>query len=99
MSQPPTNEQFVSAIMSDGNIPKFYANGFIHGGTESDIFVIFQSGPGIPSAVVQMSFILAKSMVQELGKTVEEYERMTGQRVLTMSEIKSAIGNREKKNS
>ncbi|GEM_PF-1922297 len=82
-------------IIGDPDIPKFYVNGFFMGTSLSDAFVIVQRA-GKPSAVLFMSLIAAKSLVNQLGSMVSDFEKITGQELLTMEDISEASGKSAK---
>jgi hypothetical protein len=71
-------------------IPKLYINGFGVGISYSDIYIMAQTA-GEPTAFIMLSFTTAKTLAQELGKVVAEFEEKTNQDLLTMADIQKAL--------
>ncbi|MFH0824026.1 MAG: hypothetical protein V2B18_14850 [Pseudomonadota bacterium] len=74
-------------VMQDPNVVKLYVNGLTVGISLSDVFMIVKSGP-TPSAVIQMSFTTAKTMMLHLTDLITRFEKDTGQTLLTMEDVK-----------
>jgi hypothetical protein len=97
MADPTSNRIDVSGDLLDDSkviqkpeMPKLYINGFSVGSSLSDIFVIAQTA-GTPVALLLMSFTTAKTLAQQLNHLIIEFERVTGQTLLTMDDIKRAV--------
>lgn len=78
----------VAQILKDPSVIKIYVNGLTVGMSLSDVFMVVNSGP-MPSAVIQMSFTTAKTMMQSLTQLITGFEENTGQPLLTMEDIKN----------
>jgi hypothetical protein len=79
------------AATSDPSVAKIYTNGFLLGFTNSDTQLILLLS-GSPVAVVNFSYTLAKTMVEKLGKLVEDWEKKTGHPLQTTDSIDKAFG-------
>ena len=86
MPEPDKNQQTLKKASSDPDVAKVYANGFTLGLSNADVCVIFQQR-GEPVALVDLSYTLAKTLVQRLGVLVNNFELTTGQSLLTTDEI------------
>jgi hypothetical protein len=75
------------SLMKDPAVIKLYVNGMTCGSSLSDVFMVVNSGP-VPTAVIQMSFTMAKTMMLNLHQVITEFEAKTGQSLLTMNDIK-----------
>jgi len=84
-SQDETQQQMALAALR-APIPRLYANGFVTAQTASDVALILMSN-GSPSAVLNLSYISAKTLARELETAVQSFEGTTGQRVMAMGEI------------
>src|SRR5687767_14094391 len=92
--EPPKDitEQMLQAALENADVPKVYANGFGVGLSNADIFVVFQRFVPNPVAVVNLSYTLAKTLAQRLGRVVSEFERVIGeQNILTTDRIDDAF--------
>ncbi len=85
-----TQDQLAAQALSDPSIPKIYANGFVFGMSTSDVFVVLQLG-GVPIAVLNLSYTLAKTLATILTNTLNDLEQKTGQTVLTTKDIEEKI--------
>jgi hypothetical protein len=90
MSEAPKTDQNqgmdISAILNNPQVPKVYINRTLVGNTVSDMFVIAQS-TGTAPTVVQMSFITAKTLADDILRMIADFESKTGQKILSMKEI------------
>jgi hypothetical protein len=68
------------------NAPSLYVNGFVNGMGATDTYIVFQTN-GQTSLVMNMSLSLAKTLGQSLITQVEQFEKQTGQTVLTMQQL------------
>lgn len=82
--------------LSRDDVPKIYANGFSMGLTNSDIVVVFQRFGPNPVAVLNLSYTLAKTLAQRLGRLVSEFEsQVAHQDILTTDRIDEAMKRSE----
>ena len=73
-------------------MPKIYANGFSVGLSNADVIVILQRFGQNPVAVVNLSYTLAKTLAQRLGRLVSEFERVNAEQdILTTDRIDEAF--------
>lgn len=73
-------------------IVKLYVNGFILGHSMSDVTIVCQTN-GTPSAVLNMSFTIAKSLAIEMDKIIKNFEKITDHTLLTIDDIKTKMSN------
>ncbi len=66
--------------------PSIYVNGFVSGLGATDAYIVFQTN-GQTSLVMNMSLSMAKTLGQSLQTLVEQFEKQTGQTVLTMQQL------------
>ena len=67
-------------------IPRLYANGFIIAQTHSDVSVVLMLNAA-PSAVLSMSFISAKTLIEELTKSMNFLESSLEQKIPSITEV------------
>lgn len=67
-------------------IGRLYANGFVVAQTASDLMVLLLSN-GAPSAFLNLSYISARTLIEELSKAVGDFEKATGQKIPTIGEV------------
>jgi hypothetical protein len=84
-----------SEAIGDVDVPKVYANGFAIGVGNADMHIILQLF-GAPVAVVNMSYTLAKTLSDRLGKLVSEFETTVRREMLTTDKIDAAYRERAK---
>ena len=77
--------EILEALHSD-TVPKMYTNGFAIILGNSDVNIVWQQH-GKLVGVSQMSFTLAKTLVQKLGGVILELEQATEHDFLTTDEI------------
>jgi hypothetical protein len=65
---------------------KLYANGFLMGQSASDVVVVLTTN-GAPSGILNLSYISAKSLSNDLSKLITEFETATGEKVPTAKEV------------
>jgi hypothetical protein len=68
----------IQQAMSNPNFPKHYANGFVIGRAENDIFILPVNN-SIPSFVLNLSFSSAKKLYEALKVNIEEIESRIGE--------------------
>lgn len=71
-------------------VPQLYVNGFKAGCSTADVFVVIQHN-GNDTAVLNMSFTLAKTLAEALDKVIEQLEQKSGQKIMTADTIARAI--------
>lgn len=93
----------VKNAISSGQVPAVYANGFIIFIGQSDVGLILQTN-GKEVCVLNMSYTMAKTMVEKLGITVRDFEAKTGNVIMTtdfiqqkMKEHAPPTGSQQKK--
>ena len=69
---------------------KFYVNGFTIAMTPTDVVIVLLQN-NKPIALLNTPPIIAKALTASLDGLVKDYETKTGQRVLTLDEINSAL--------
>lgn len=67
-------------------VTRFYTNGFAIAQSNSDVTLIMLLN-GAPIAIANMSFISAKSLSDELGKTIKILEESIDQKIPNMNEM------------
>lgn len=72
----------VKTVLESEQVTSLYTNGFIIFVGQSDMGVILQKN-GKDTAVINMSFTLAKTLAEKLGNTVREFEEKTGTLIMT----------------
>lgn len=80
----------IATILNNPQIQKLYVNRTIVGNTISDMFIIAQS-TGTPPTIVQMSFITAKTLAEDILRMTSEFEDKTGQKILSMKDIQEKM--------
>ncbi len=79
-------QQAAVAAAMRGAVPRLYTNGIHIAQTASDISLILMSNLAAVG-VVNMSYISAKSLRNELDKAISQFEKAINQDVLTIEEI------------
>jgi hypothetical protein len=77
----------IKAAFESSQIPKTYANGFMIFVGQADVGVIFQNN-GADTVVLNMSFTLAKTLVEKLGITMNDFEQKTGTTIMTTDTVR-----------
>ncbi len=83
-------EERLKNTVSSGAVPTLYANGFLIFIGQSDVGVVLQTN-GRDVCVLNMSFTLAKTMVEKLGITVRGFEENTGNIIMTTDFIQKKM--------
>jgi hypothetical protein len=78
-------------------VPRLYANGFVVAQTHSDFSVVFLTNAA-PSAVLSMSFISAKSLIEEMAKAMSFLEAGLEQKIPTINEVATKMTAAQSKN-
>jgi hypothetical protein len=77
---PVTPEQAFRAALGNPIVPKVYANTFTNVVSPTDVTLLFGLH-GTPSAVVSLSYPVAKALSGKLIEAIKEYEEKTGLKV------------------
>ena len=80
----------------DPDVPKIYFNGFINGLSSGDIVSVLELN-GQPVAVLNMSFTVAKTLVQSIGSIVADLEEKGGRTMLTTKDVEALAESGGKK--
>jgi hypothetical protein len=93
---PPTSPEQAQAqaqALSWLNAPvmRLYANGFAVAQSNADFTVVMLVN-GVPSGILNMSFVAAKTLVQELDKAVNNLEKGLEQVIPSMEEVAAKMG-------
>jgi|SRR5665213_836326 len=70
--------------------PGLYMNSFRMGASTADIFIVLQHN-GADVAVLNISYTLAKTLGEALGKLIEQLENKSGQKIMTAHTIADAM--------
>lgn len=76
--------------MKDPAVPKIYINGFGLGLSNADVHLVLQFASQ-PVAIVNLSFTLAKTLAQRLGRVVSEFESTMNTELVTTDKIDEAF--------
>jgi hypothetical protein len=82
----PNPEQAQAQALLSAPVPRLYANGFVVAQTNSDVSVMLLLN-GAPTALVSMSFISAKTLIEEMSRAMKFLEDSLGQEIPTMNEV------------
>src|SRR5262245_5976047 len=83
-------QEIVDAALDDPTVPKIYANGFMMTVTNADLVIVLQVATR-PKAVLNMSYTLAKTLQERLGRAIAEFEAKTGRTMLTTDNVDRAF--------
>jgi len=72
------------------NAPRIYANGFGVGMTNADVFIILQQF-GRPTAVLSISYTLAKTLAEKLSQAMGDWEDRVGHPLATTVDIQRSF--------
>jgi len=97
-NKPPDIVTLIDESMKNPEVPKIYANGFVAATGQGDIIVCLQQN-GYPTAMLNLSFTLAKTLSLKLGETIKILEEKTGNTIMTSDEVSKAILLNENKES
>jgi hypothetical protein len=78
------DERFARAMSA--NVQELYINGFSIGLGVGDVFVIMERN-GSPSAILNMSYTVAKTLAAALGNTIAQLEEKSGREMLTTNDL------------
>ncbi len=83
-------------ILASEDVPKIYANSFACFQSNADVGVLFQQN-GQPTAVLNLSFTLAKTLAEKLNQILVDFEDKTGNKIMTTTIIDEKIHSSVKK--
>lgn len=83
---PAAVQELLEQIGKDPEVAKIYSNGFTLGLSNADAYLLLKRS-GQVVAMVNLSFTLAKTLHQKLGRMVAEFESRSGQALLTTEEV------------
>lgn len=72
------------------DVPKLYANGAVFGLSNADAYVVFERN-GIPVAMINLSYTLAKTLQRSIGAAMADFESKVERKILTTHEIARAL--------
>jgi hypothetical protein len=78
-----------NALLS-GQVPTIYANGFVVFLSISDVGLVLQAN-GREVCVLNMSYTMAKSIVEKLGASIRDFEEKTGNNIMTSEFIQQKM--------
>jgi hypothetical protein len=85
-----STEQIQAQSLLNAPVPRLYANGFVIAQTNSDVSIALLLN-GAPSAVLSMSFVSAKTLIEEMGKAIHFLEESIEQKIPTMNEVAAKL--------
>jgi hypothetical protein len=88
-------QQQMQAVLQ-APIMRLYANGFMMGQSAADIVIALLVN-GVPSAVLNLSYMSAKTLQNNLAKLISEFERVTGQIIPIAEEVGEKLAKTEEK--
>lgn len=71
------------------DIPKIYANGFSLSAGTGDVVIVLKKN-NQPTAILNLSFTIAKTLASKLGNTINVVEKITGNSIMTTDQINLA---------
>ena len=74
------------AVLDDPNVPQIYVNSLQSGFNNTDFILLLESN-GRPSAILNLSYTLAKTLVQTIGSNIAELEAQLGHSIHSMEEM------------
>ncbi len=80
----------VDEALKSSEIPKIYANGFINTIGIGDVAILLKNG-GVPVAVLNVSYTVAKTLAVKLGALISALEDRTGNTIMVTEEISKAM--------
>ena len=94
MDENKQNEENSKTLITDitsAGTPEIYANGFSLGAGNADIVIVLQRN-GKSVQTLNISFTLAKTLVNVLSDTIQLVEKNTGMNIKTTFQIDSSMG-------
>lgn len=87
-----TNIGDILKLAATGDVPFVYANGLITFRTNADAGIVFQYA-GNSVGVVGLSYTLTKTLVEKLGRLIQELEEKTDRVIMTTTFIDAALAS------
>jgi hypothetical protein len=87
-------QQLLQAGLGLPSEKKFYANSFAIGTSPADVVIVLLAN-GQPTAAINLSYQVAKTLQIKLGELLNGFEEKTGQRIWTTDEVVPALGSKE----
>ena len=85
----------VTSILRSGDISHLYANGFITALGNGDVVLILQRNAA-PVAVINLSYTVAKTLVQKLGQIIEDFEKNAEHKIMTTEVVDKALAKQSR---
>lgn len=82
--------QLINLALESDTVPKIYCNGFTNAVGNSDIMIVMQQN-GKPSAMVNVSFSVAKTLSQSLKEIIDTLEKKSKQKIMTTHEVEKFL--------
>lgn len=79
-------QKMVKEAMASEQILNLYANGFICSNTNADVIIILKNNDKAIS-VINLSYTTAKTLSEKLGQVIREFEKITGNSIMTINSI------------
>lgn len=98
MEKKSTINEIINFAVESPDIPHLYANGFISAIGNGDTLLVLQQ-TGRPIATLNLSFTVAKTLVQKLGGIIENLEKASGNDIMTTSDLDEALKKTKKGNN
>ena len=91
-------QEVIEFSVNSPDIPHLYANGFISALGNGDTLLILQQS-GRPIATLNLSFTMAKTLVNKLGQIIKELEKDSGNTIMTTTDMDKIMAKRQKPKS
>ena len=86
--------EMINNAISDQEVPKIYANGFVTGVGNGDTLIVLQQNTK-PIAVLNLSFTVAKTLALKLGNIIKEVEDKANTTILTTDDFSVVFSKNE----
>lgn len=87
-------QERINRALASEDIPQIYFNGFVNVGASADVMIVLEQG-GQPVAVLNTSYIVAKTLADKLAGTVRNFERKTDTVILTTQEVQERLAGED----
>jgi len=87
-------QETIKFAINAPDLPHLYANGFISALGNGDTLLVLQQS-GRPIATLNLSFTLAKTLVNKLGNIIEDLEKDSGNIIMTTADMDKILANRQ----
>jgi hypothetical protein len=71
-------------------VPRIFANGIGTAISASDMSIVFLDN-GNPAGIVRLSYSAAKSLMMDIGTSIEQFENKTGEKVRDLRELDAKL--------